>query len=237
MPMSLLTEAAKEIGGGSGCSSELIDVFNTRDLFIGQLAPILVSELERPVYPAQPLLIESISYVLAGHLLRHYDAFKRDEGRISGLAPRALALAIAYIEERAHEPIALDTLARIANVSRFHFARMFKLSTGVSPMMYVEQNRIRKAQVLIRKEHLSLAAIAAEVGFADQSHFTRRFRLNLGCTPSEYAMARGIRLSRKSGISCGAPASCLRLENDAIIDREVALLPAPSACYEPEASV
>jgi AraC family transcriptional regulator len=198
IPTALLTEAAMEIGSNSGRLPELIDVFNTRDLFIGQLAPILVSELERPTHPAQPLLIESISYILAGHLLRNYDAFGLSEGKITGLAPRTLAMVTDYIEEHAHKAIALDTLARIANVSRFHFARMFKLSTGVSPMMYVEQNRIRKAQALIKEHQLSLAAIAATVGFADQSHFTRRFRLHTGYTPSYYAMNLGIGLSRRA---------------------------------------
>jgi AraC family transcriptional regulator len=209
IPIALLTEASMEIGSNSGRLPELIDIFNTRDLFIGQLAPILVSELERPAHPAQPLLIESISYVLAGHLLRHYDAFRHNEGKITGLAPRTLAMVVSYIEEHPHESIVLDKLAGIANVSRFHFARMFKLSTGVSPMMYVEQNRIRKAQALIREKQLSLAAIAAEVGFADQSHFTRRFRLHVGCTPSNYAMTFGVRLSQHTGINCGAQSACL----------------------------
>ncbi len=198
IPGELFREAALEIGSESGRVPELIDVFNARDLFIGQLAPILVSELELPAHPAQPLLIESISYVLAGHLLRNYDAFSRTEGKITGLPPRTLAMVIAYIEEHAGEVIALDDLARTANVSRFHFARMFKLSTGLSPMMYVEQSRIRWAQALIKEEHLSLAAIAATVGFADQSHFTRRFRLHTGYTPSYYASKCGLGLSRNT---------------------------------------
>jgi AraC family transcriptional regulator len=209
IPNALLTEAAMEIGSHSGRAPELIDVFNTRDLFIGQLAPILVSELERPAHPAQSLMIESISYVLVGHLLRHYDAFKRNKAKIVGLAPRTLAMVVAYIEEHPDRAIALDTLARIANVSRFHFVRMFKLSTGLSPMIYVEQNRIRKAQALIKEEQLSLAAIAAEVGFADQSHFTRRFRLHVGCTPSDYAMNLGIRLSRQSSVNSAMRSLCL----------------------------
>jgi AraC family transcriptional regulator len=207
IPDALLSEAAMEIGGHAGRPPELVDVFNSRDLFIGQLAPILVSELERPAHPVQSLQIESISYLLAGHLLRHYDASRHHEEKITGLAPRVLATVIAYIEEHAHEAIALDTLASMANVSRFHFARMFKLSTGVSPMTYVEKNRIRKAQSLIKQEQLSLAAIAAEVGFADQSHFTRRFRLHVGCTPSDYATNLGIRLSRQFGIHA-ATRSC-----------------------------
>ena len=192
IPPTLLIDAAMELKDNSGRMPELVDVFNTRDLFINQLVPILASELERPVHPAQPLVIESLSYVLAGHMLRHYDAFKRQEQRVIGLAPRALSLVVSFIDEHAHEPIALDKLAAIANVSRFHFARMFKLSTGVSPMMYVEQSRLRKAQDLIKEGQLSLAGVGEAVGFADQSHFTRRFRLHVGCTPTDYAMSLGI---------------------------------------------
>jgi AraC family transcriptional regulator len=208
IPLALLDEAAAEIGNRPGRSPELVDVFSTRDLFLSQLAPVLVSELERPVHPAQALLVESISYALAGHLLRHYDALKRNEGKITGLAPRVLSTVIDFVEEHAHESIALDTLARVANVSRFHFARMFKMSTGMSPMMYVEQNRMRKAQALIREGRLSLAAIAAELGFADQSHFTRRFRVHVGCTPSDYAMNLGVRLSRQVGLTSIASSAC-----------------------------
>lgn len=215
MPTALLTEAAMEIGINTGRMPELIDVFHTRDLFIGRLVPILVSELERSAHPAQSLVIESISYVLAGHLLRHYDAFRRNEAKIAGLAPRTLALVISHIEEHAHEQIALDKLAGIANVSRFHFARMFKLSTGVSPMMYVEQSRIRKAQALIRGGQLSLAAVGIAVGFADQSHFTRRFRLHTGFTPSYYAASFGCGRSRRSGVNNITLSPVYRINHDA----------------------
>jgi AraC family transcriptional regulator len=196
IPGTLLAEAALETTNNTGRTPELIDVFHTRDLFIGQMASMLTSELDRPVHPAQSLIIESISYALSAHLVRHYDAFRQDEAKVAGLGPRALASVISYIEDHAHESIALDTLAGLANVSRFHFARMFKLSIGVSPMTYVEQGRIRKAQNLIKEGKLSLAAIGMAVGFADQSHFTRRFRLHIGCTPSHYASILGVDRSR-----------------------------------------
>jgi AraC family transcriptional regulator len=199
IPAALLIDAAVETKSDSGRTPELVDVFNSQDLFIGQLAPILVAELERPVHPAQPLVIESLSYVLAGHLLRHYDAYRRQEQKVTGLAPRTLSFVLSFIDEHAHESIALDKLAALANVSRFHFARMFKISTGVSPMMYVERSRIHKAQGLIKEGQLSLAAVGEAVGFADQSHFTRRFRLHVGCTPSHYASSLGIGRCRYLG--------------------------------------
>ena len=218
IPTGLLAEAATEIGIKGGRMPELMDVFNTRDLFIGQLVPILVSELERPVHPAQPLVIESISYALAGHLLRYYDAHKRQEQKITGLAPRTLSIVLSYIDEHAHEPIALDRIAAMANVSRFHFARMFKLSTGVSPMVYVEQSRIRKAQDLIKEGLLSLAAIAEAVGFADQSHFTRRFRLHMGCTPSHFAASLGIGRCRYFGKTRPNASRCSSIGQDPGVD-------------------
>ncbi|MEI9979751.1 MAG: helix-turn-helix transcriptional regulator [Edaphobacter sp.] len=193
-----MNDAAAEIGRTTSRPVELIDMFHTRDIFIGQLAPILVSELERSAHPAQPLIVESASLLLAAHLLRHYDAFKRSETKLTGLGPRSLASVVSYIEDHSQQTVTLDQLAGIANVSRFHFARMFKLSTGLTPMTYVEQTRIRKAQDLIKKAELSFAEVGIAVGFADQSHFTRRFRLHVGCTPSDYASSLGIRPPRRS---------------------------------------
>lgn len=197
IPNALMAEAVTETTRDGGRMPELIDVFNTRDLFVGQLAPILVAELERPAHPAQPLIIESVSYVLVGHLVRHYDAFEREEVKVTGLGPRILASVMSYIEDHTDEPISLRTLAGIANLSRFHFARMFKQSVGVSPMTYVEQSRVRKARALIKEAKYSLAEVGLAVGFADQSHFTRRFRLHTGCTPSYYASNLGISRSRQ----------------------------------------
>jgi AraC family transcriptional regulator len=198
IPCKLLNDAAGEIGRTTSRSVELIDMFHTRDIFIGQLAPIFVSELERPPHPAQSLIVESASSLLAAHLLRHYDVFKRGETKLTGLGPRSLASVVSYIEDHAQRTVTLDELAGIANVSRFHFARMFKLSTGLTPMTYVEQTRISRAQDLIKKRQLSLAEVGIAVGFADQSHFTRRFRLHVGCTPSDYASSLGIRPPRRS---------------------------------------
>jgi len=80
-------------------------------------------------------------------------------------------------------------LASVANVSRFHFARLFRRSTGSSAIAYLEQVRMRRAQELIRHGRLPLAQVAALVGYADQSYFTRRFRLAVGVTPARYARA------------------------------------------------
>jgi AraC family transcriptional regulator len=87
--------------------------------------------------------------------------------------------------------IALDELSHVAGVSRFHFGRLFRASTGMTPMRYLESCRIELARKLLRERILSMAEIAIAVGCADQSHFIKRFRRHAGCTPGQYAAQIG----------------------------------------------
>ncbi len=88
-------------------------------------------------------------------------------------------------------------LAAVVNVSRFHFARLFRRSTGMPPIAFVEQCRIRRAQTLIVETDLPLSDIALVIGFADQSHFTRRFHRHVGCAPAQFAREHGRRRRRR----------------------------------------
>jgi AraC family transcriptional regulator len=119
----------------------------------------------------------------------HFFAAGRDTvDTIRGrLAPRTLMRIQDFIESHLHEHIDLATLAGLANVSRFHFTRLFRASTGVSAMAYLEQCRMARAQALIRAGELQLASIAFLVGYEDPSYFTRRFRHCCGQTPSAWA--------------------------------------------------
>lgn len=113
-------------------------------------------------------------------------------------APRSTALAdpvlgrlAAFVEDNLNRSIALSELAAVANVSKFHFCRLFKQRTGMTPMAFVEQLRIERARQLIRDTTLALAEVALLTGFADQSHFTRRFRRRVGVTPAVFVRQCG----------------------------------------------
>lgn len=80
-----------------------------------------------------------------------------------------------------------STLAATAGLSRFHFSRLFKLETGMTPGRFIETLRIERAKALIDVGDLPLVEIAYKTGFSDQSHFTRRFRKTTGMTPGAYA--------------------------------------------------
>jgi AraC family transcriptional regulator len=134
------------------------------------------------------LLAESLGNVLAVHLIRHATANEPVAHRSRGGLPRQkLRAVIDYIEEHLDAEIALEDLAGVAHLSPYHFARMFRASTGLPPHQYVIARRIERAKGLLRGEDdLSLAQIAARVGFWDQGHFSRHFKRLVGVTPKRF---------------------------------------------------
>ncbi len=104
-------------------------------------------------------------------------------------SPRGVMRAIEYIEHHLGEPVSVAELAAAACMSRFHLARLFRASTGASPMAYLRRRRIEQAQVLLRRGGRKVSEIASDLCFFDQSHFVRSFRQATGCTPRSFAAA------------------------------------------------
>jgi AraC family transcriptional regulator len=90
-----------------------------------------------------------------------------------------------YVHEHLSEGISLDDLAGAAGLSRFHFARCFRQTTGTSPHEFVVRERVARAEALLRRTHDPLLDIATRCGFADQSHMTRVVKKHLGRTPGQ----------------------------------------------------
>lgn len=99
----------------------------------------------------------------------------------------ALRRVRAYIDDHIGERISLDELARQAGVSRSYFARQFRLSTGESPMGYLRRIRIERSKIILQTRATTVGAVAASLGFSDQSHFTRMFSRVVGVPPGVYA--------------------------------------------------
>ena len=182
-----LQQTADEIGRGTSNQAELLNVFLTRDLFVGRFAQIFEAELNMPEHPAQTLVVEAAACALTAHLLRAYDACgTRDRNAQSGLPPKALSLVTCYMQDNLDEAVSLQTLAMLADVSRFHFSRMFKISTGMTPMAYLERSRIERAKALLKAGLHTVSEVAAFCGFSDQSYFCKRFVLHVARTPSQF---------------------------------------------------
>jgi len=104
-----------------------------------------------------------------------------------GLSRQVLQRACDHIDRHLGDEMSLSAIARVAGMSRFHFARLFRASTGHSPMAYLLRRRIERSKSLLGRRDLAICEIAATLGFSDQSHFSRTFRKIEGMTPKQFA--------------------------------------------------
>ena len=129
----------------------------------------LKAELERDGL-SDRLYLESMANALAAHLFRRYSNQKQEIKVYSGQLPKQkLQQAIDYIQAHLSEEVSIGAIAAELKMSQYHFARLFKQSTGYSPYQYVIKHRIERAQALMMQEQESIANIALKVGFASQS--------------------------------------------------------------------
>jgi AraC family transcriptional regulator len=131
------------------------------------------------------LYTESLIDTLLVHLLRRC-ATQPDTMATQGLSNVKLQEVLDYIHGNITDNLSLTELAAIAQIGSHHFANLFKRSTGLSPYQYVIQQRLAKAQDLLKTTDRSIVEIAIEAGFANQSHLTTVFQKNLSITPKRY---------------------------------------------------
>jgi len=131
---------------------------------------------------------ESLANILAVHLIRHVLAPHQLTRGGDGMLPRAkLRAVVEYVEDQLNAGPTLAQMAAIARLSVYHFARQFRAATGLPPHQYVIAQRVERAKRLLQGD-LSLAEIAAGVGFSDQSVFCHHFKRLVGVTPRQFRM-------------------------------------------------
>jgi AraC family transcriptional regulator len=163
-----------------------------QDPLLTQMGLALWRELEqRP--PAGKLYAQTAAQMLAVHLLRHYtcvgDALTDPSHQ---LTPQQIRRVMDFVQASLSQDLSLETLARQAGFSPYHFARLFRQTMGESPHQFVLRQRIERAQRLLTEGDAPLVQIAVESGFANQSHFTRVFKRYLSLTPRAYRQNRAI---------------------------------------------
>lgn len=131
------------------------------------------------------LKAESLTCLLVSELVQTHTGLGQPEPK-SGLGGYTFNKIKEYVHEHCDEDLSLEKLSTIAGVSTFHFSRMFKLDSGVSPHQYVLQSRIERARSMLVSSRSSISDIAFTVGFSSQSHMTEAFKRVVGTTPSRY---------------------------------------------------
>lgn len=127
------------------------------------------------------LFVARFHELLSGRRHASAEATPRDRGRAVDAA--------RWIEANAHEPIDLESAAREAGLSAFHFLRTFAAVLGVTPHQYLLRSRLRRAARLLADDALPITDVAYDVGFGDLSNFVRTFHRAAGVSPRGFRKA------------------------------------------------
>jgi AraC family transcriptional regulator len=192
----LFLRTAEEVAECDPAHLSLRESSGFQDPLLTQIGYTLWRELEQRS-PAGKLYAQSAAQMLAVHLLRHYSSagpiIKNCKEPAQGLTQRQMRRVIDFVQAHLDQDLSLEALAQQAGFSAYHFARLFRQTTGESPHQFVLRQRIERAQRLLKQSGVPLAHVALESGFANQSHLTQVFKRHLGVTPRAYRQDRSIR--------------------------------------------
>lgn len=113
--------------------------------------------------------------------------------RVPGDVLVHLRRARDHIDRSFAEELDLDELAAIAMLSKFHFLRSFARVYGITPLAYLGERRVERAQDLLRTTNLTVTEVCHAVGYSSLGSFSSRFREIVGETPSAFQARYAVR--------------------------------------------
>jgi AraC family transcriptional regulator len=190
LPRAALNELADEQGARPVSELSKPDHIEFDDPVIRHLALGALPALEHPER-VTPLFIQHLALALGVHVLQNYGGVGASREPVNGgLAPWQLARATELLREHLDGNLPLAQLAAECSLSRSHFTRAFKASTGLPPHQWLLARRVDRAKDLMRTTDMPLSEIALACGFSEQAHMTRVFSRSVGVTPSAWRRAQ-----------------------------------------------
>ena len=104
-----------------------------------------------------------------------------------------VADVVAFAQKNLAPTPAVDKLAAMANLSRYQLDRRIRRVFGLTTGQWLQKIKIDHAQGLLSESDQSIASIASQSGYADQSAFSRQFRQATGMTPKQFRLARRLK--------------------------------------------
>jgi AraC family transcriptional regulator len=123
-------------------------------------------------------LIERVIAAMAG--------LRRLPAAPTGREARRVIEAIRLVESEAARPVDLQEMAAVAGLSKYHFLRVFRRRTGLTPHQYLISAQLRRAALALTSSRRPVIAVALDSGFGDLSTFNKTFRAAFGRTPTQY---------------------------------------------------
>jgi len=149
---------------------------------LASLCRVLMQEVQDGCRHGQPFF-EAISRALAFALVQSLGSPSAESKR-----DQRIGKSVRFIEQHFQERVSLREIAGVARLSPYYFLRLFRAVVGMSPHAYLVQCRVRHARRLMvaKPGNRTLADVATEAGFYDQTHLTRHFRCAFGKTPGQW---------------------------------------------------
>jgi len=124
-------------------------------------------------------LFDTLSAIIIRHADKNY--------RLRPIQDKNTAVKHAkeYLNKNYSENITLNRLAQVSGISPFYLLRAFHCTIGLPPYEYLVNLRVEQAKKLLVRDY-SIAQVAYETGFYDQSHLNRHFKHIVGVTPGQY---------------------------------------------------
>lgn len=135
------------------------------------------------------LVVQKLVDVLLIEALRIHCLSGQGQGWLGALADRRLSPLLRALHEDLAAPWTLDSMAARAGMSRSAFARHFRERVGDTPLNHLTGWRMQRARALLSGSRLSLAEVAARVGYDSDAAFQRAFKRLAGLPPGEYRRA------------------------------------------------
>jgi AraC-like DNA-binding protein len=182
LALSILPRVLKRFESPDLDSSELRSAMMIERPLPREILKALAEEVIGPAACGR-LYAETLVAALTTDLIRHQGEPRRIPPVKGGLAPWQLRRVEAMINDRLAEEISLSQLASVTDLSKSHFARAFRRSTGMPPHKYQLNARVERAKQLLRRGDMPMTEIGLACGFSAQSQFIRTFHRLVGVSP------------------------------------------------------
>ena len=194
-------ECSHEHGTGDRCLAfhylpEFFERAQLRGVFpVHRIPPIAslsswIVQAQLGIRQPENVVFEELAYGLAGGVLSVLGNDRQAKRAPTPADERRISATLRFIEANADEPLSLPHLASVAQMSEFHFLRVFRQVMGVTPHQYVLRWRLREAALRLRTGQDDVFEIALDTGFGDLSNFNHAFRAEFGISPSQFRRQR-----------------------------------------------
>jgi len=146
----------------------------------------IIAQMEALSCASSPLRSEELALGLVERVIAAMTGLRRLPAAPTGRETRRVVEAVRLVESEAARPVQLKEMAAVAGLSKYHFLRVFRRLTGVTPYQYLISARLRRAALALTSSRRPVIAVALDSGFGDLSTFNKTFRAAFGLTPTQY---------------------------------------------------